>query len=115
MWDAPILPLVVAVPVYILIGFTILDIGRRSDLAVLRKGLWIIAVVVMPVVGTFIYLLARPFEDPAHVTLRGNERTHVIVALLEQHTAGSLSDDEFAIAKHRVFDDAVASHRPNSS
>ena len=115
MWDSPILPFVVAVPVFILIGFTILDTVRRPDLAVVRKGLWIIAVVVMPVLGTFFYLLSRPFEDPAHVTLRGNERTHVIVALVEQHAAGSMSDDEFASAKHRVFDEAAASHRAKRS
>ena len=114
MGDSWLVPFVVAVPAYLLIGYTIFDIVRRPNFAIIRKGVWIIAVVILPVVGTFLYLLARPFEDPAHVTLRGNDRAHAIVDLLAQHASGSISDDEFKSAKHRVFGDAVAAHRARS-
>lgn len=110
MWDSPIMPLTVAIPAFILIGFTIFDIVRRPDLAAGRKGLWVATVVVLPVLGTFLYLLARPFQDPAHLTLRGNERTHAIVSLLKRHAAGSISDEEFTAAKQRVFAEAAAAH-----
>lgn len=111
MEDLSVMPFVIAIPVYILIGLTIFDIVRRRDISTMSKALWIAAVVVLPVVGTFIYLLARPFVDPAHTTVRGNERTHAIVALVEQHEAGSIGDDEFAAAKHKVFEDAIAAYR----
>jgi hypothetical protein len=113
--DLSIMPFAVSIPIFVLIGFTIFDIVRRSDLAALRKALWMVAVIVLPVVGTFLYLLARPFQDPAHQTLRGNDRTHAIIALLQQHAAGSISDDEFASAKHRVFDEAMAAHRAKNA
>ena len=115
MGDIWVLPFVVAIPVYLLIGYTIFDIVRRSDLAGLRKALWIGAVVVLPVIGTLLYLLARPFADPAHVTRRGNDRSHAIVTLLSRHAAGAISDEEFATAKRRVFADAVAAHRARSA
>ncbi len=115
MTDLTLLPLVVAVPLFLLIGYTLLDIVRRADLSGIRKLLWAVLVVVVPVVGTFIYLVARPFRDPAHLTSRGNERTHKIVELIESHAAGSISDDEFATAKNRVFDEADAAHRARYS
>ena len=111
MWDAPALPFVVAVPLFLLIGYTLVDIFRRADLSGIRKALWAVLVIVVPVIGTFIYLVSRPFRDPAHVTLRGNERTHKIVELIGDHAAGAISDEEFASAKHRVFDEAVATNR----
>lgn len=111
MGDLPVLPFVVAIPVYLLIGYTVIDIVHRSDLAGLRKALWIAAVVVLPVAGTLIYLLARPFEDPAHLTRRGNDRTRAVVALLEQHASGSIGDAEFRTAKTRIFEESAAAHR----
>lgn len=110
MGNLPVMPFVVAIPVYILIGFTIIDVLRRPDLSAARKALWAAAVVVLPVVGTLIYFLARPFEDPAHEAVRGNERTQAIVALVEQREEGSIDEREFTDAKRRIFDDAMAAH-----
>ena len=113
--DLPIMPFMVSIPAFVLIGFTIFDIVRRSDLTAVRKALWIVAVIALPVFGTFLYLLARPFRDPAHQTLRGNDRTHAIVALLQRHAAGSIDEAEFASAKRRVFDEAMAAHRARNA
>lgn len=115
MGDLPLMPFVVAVPVYLLIGYSIVDIVRRTDLTAARKALWVVAVVVLPVVGTFLYLLARPFRDPAHSTMRGNDRTHAIIDLLAGHASGSISAEEFASRKRSVFEDAVASHRSKNA
>lgn len=114
MRDLSVLPFVVAIPVYLLIGYTIFDIVRRTGLTGTRRALWVVAVVALPVLGTFVYLLARPFEDPAQVTRRGNDRTHAIVALLAQHSSDSISDEDFAAAKRRVFEDAAAARRPDN-
>jgi hypothetical protein len=111
MGNLPILPFVVAVPAYLLIGMSIFEIVRRSDLGGSRKLLWVLAVVVLPVVGTFIYLLARPFVDPTHVTQRGNQRTHAIVSLVDRHEAGSLADDSFAEPKRGILAEAIVAHR----
>ena len=111
MTDFALLPVVVSVPLFLLIGFTLFDIVRRVGLSGVRKVLWAILVVALPIVGTFLYLMARPFRDPAHLTARGSERTHTIVELVEDHEAGSIGDEEFAAAKHRVFEAAVAANR----
>lgn len=115
MTDFALLPLVAAIPLLLLIGYTLFDIVRRTDLSWARKVVWAVLVVVLPVVGTFLYLVARPFRDPAHVTLRGNERTHAIVELIEAHATGSISDEDFAAAKRRVFAEAVAAHRADQT
>ena len=69
MSDIAILPLVISVPAFVLIGSTILDAARRPDLPALRKAGWIVITLVLPVVGSVLYLLARPFRDPAHTEL----------------------------------------------
>ncbi len=101
--------LVVSVPAIILIGFTVVDVVRRRDLSIGRKIIWLAAVVVLPVFGTFFYLLARPFPDPIMQRVERNDRTAQFVKLLDRRERGSLSGEELEEAARRLFGDKVAS------
>ncbi len=95
--------LVVSVPALILVGFTIFDAVRRRDLTAWRKALWLALVVVVPVLGTFLYLLARPFPDPITQGIDGNARTAEFVDLLERRERGDLHEDELRLQTQRLF------------
>lgn len=98
-----LLTLAVSVPAMILIGFTVFDVVRRPDLRVVRKVGWLALVVLVPVIGTLVYLLARPFPDPAQVPDLGNERTARLIELIGQRENRALSDAEFTEATIRLF------------
>lgn len=108
------LPFVVAVPAYLVIGFTIFDAVRRADLKTPRKVMWVAAAVLLPIFGTLLYLLNRPFRDPGHGVSQVNPRTIQLVALLERHESGAIEDAEFAQAKQRIFQEARESRVPNT-
>jgi len=95
--------LLVSVPAIILIGFTVVDVVRRPDLSVGRKVVWLAVVVVLPVVGTFLYLLARPFPDPITPRIEHNDRTAQFVDLLERRELGAVPDREFKATALRLF------------
>ncbi|MCP4967508.1 MAG: hypothetical protein GY926_20025 [bacterium] len=101
--DISLLPFVVSIPAVVLIGATIWDIVCRPDLAGWRKAAWAAVVVVLPVVGTFIYLLSRPFKDPAHAPRKGNQQSAELIAAITAHESGTLSDDAFRRAKNDMF------------
>lgn len=103
MGEFTLLPYVVAVPAYLVIGFTIFDAARRSDLVASRKALWIAVAAIVPILGTLLYLLNRPFDDPGRGPASMNARTTNLTALLEQREAGAIDDDAFALAKRRIF------------
>jgi hypothetical protein len=54
---------------FVLVLFVILwafvDNFRRKDHGGLAKAVWFIVIIFLPVLGTFIYLIARPSEVPA--------------------------------------------------
>lgn len=103
MGEISALPFVVAVPAYVVVGFTVVDAARRSDLATSRKAVWIVVAIVLPVLGTLLYLLSRPFHDPGLRPARVNASTEELIALLQQHATGAIDDNEFAAAKARIF------------
>jgi hypothetical protein len=97
------LPVVVSIPALILIGYAIADVLPRPDLALAKKALWLVLLVLAPVVGVLIYLVARPFDDPGGAPDEGNERTAELLALVIDHEGGKVTDIAFAVAKQRVF------------
>lgn len=101
--EISLLPFVVAVPAVVLIGATIWDIVHRADLAGWRKAAWTALAILVPVVGTFIYLLSRPFKDPAHAPRQGNQQTAELIEAITAHEDGTMSDDAFARAKRDLF------------
>ena len=107
MADIAVLPWIISIPAFVVIAVVIVDAARRTDLSGMRKALWIGAAVVLPVVGAFLYLLSRPFVDPAHTVVRGNKPTTDLIELLMQRGAGTIGDEDFEARKRRIFEEAT--------
>lgn len=62
IWELALL-LFVFIPMAILWFRTIMDIFDRRDLPTLSKGLWLLAVIAVPLIGVLVYLFTRPVTD----------------------------------------------------
>jgi hypothetical protein len=52
--------LLIWVPLVMLWGVALIDIFKRDDMGGATKALWIVIIFVIPWIGVFIYLIARP-------------------------------------------------------
>lgn len=107
--------LLIFVPLVMLWLFTLTDLSRRADLSGPAKGLWAVAVVLLPLIGMLVYFTTRP-DSPAIAPGAVPGKTGVedvtefdtminhVERLAELHEAGTLSDEEFAAAKARLID-----------
>jgi hypothetical protein len=66
-WHALMICLVV-IPVTVLWASCLIDIVLRSDLAGWHKALWVLFVLLVPLFGALVYLIARPALPPGWVT-----------------------------------------------
>ena len=55
-----ILLAVFVIPVLILWGYAIVSLVGRRDLAIGAKLLWLLAIVVLPLIGSILYFMLRP-------------------------------------------------------
>jgi hypothetical protein len=79
-----LLPVLIAIPLLIVAVLALVDLVRRPDLSTSSKAGWAVLIVVLPVAGALIYLVARPdqpgdrFETPGgmpHETAPGRQGT----------------------------------------
>ncbi len=119
-WDVFWL-LLIFIPLLLIWGFAIIDIFRRDDLSGWLKALWIVIVILMPFLGTLIYLIfRRPGATPQERRAM-DEASREFVAkyaptdtaqqlslLSDLHDRGKLTDAEFTAEKARVLDAARA-------
>lgn len=107
--------LVIFVPMIMLWLFTLGDLARRADISGLAKGLWAVAVVLLPVLGMLFYFITRPGEPEMHAdpAVRMSDMMaeaepastiDQLETLAELHESGTLSDDEFSSAKKKLLD-----------
>src|SRR4051812_22874507 len=114
-WDAFFL-LLIYVPLILIWGFAVFDIFRRDDLGGGSKALWLVAVVLLPFVGTLLYLLfRRPGGTPEErAALDTASRDFVaryspsssadqLTVLADLHDRGKLTDAEFTSEKARIL------------
>ena len=57
-----LLPTLIAIPLLLIWVLTVVDLLRRPDLGGGSKVLWAIGVLVLPVIGVIVYLVARPAQ-----------------------------------------------------
>ena len=104
--------LFVMVPLTIAWAFSVFDIFHRRDLSGLGKACWFGAVILLPWLGTFLYLLFRPRELPEEeiraqaAARRAYEKSLAadqIAKLAALHSQGELNDQEFAAAKAQLL------------
>ena len=60
-WDVFFI-LLIWVPLIMLWVFALVDIFQRADIGGGSKALWVAVVILLPFLGTLIYLIARPAE-----------------------------------------------------
>ena len=88
----------VALPYLGLLIWSIIEIGTRSDLHTARRIAWLALVVLLPVVGLAIYVVARP---PKGAQVSGGRpdvsNAEALVLLAERRQRGELNDDAYEI------------------
>jgi hypothetical protein len=102
----------VMVPLTIAWAFSVFDIFHRRDLSGLGKALWFGVVILLPWLGTFLYLIFRPRET-SEEEIRAQEAARraydkslaadQIAKLSALHTQGELNDQEYAAAKAHLL------------
>lgn len=101
------------IPLIMLWFFAIFDVFRRHDLSRAGKVLWIIAILVLPWIGTLGYLIVRPREawDSAsgygyagygYGGYMSTGQAGQMAALSRMHQSGKLSDEEYATMSSRL-------------
>jgi hypothetical protein len=119
-WDVFFL-LLIYVPLMLIWGASIVDIFRRDDIGGGRKALWLATVIVLPLLGTLIYLIARPAgatkSEREVLDLASREfvaryspdgEVQRLQVLADLHDRGKLTDEEFASEKARLVQPAPA-------
>src|SRR6476660_3253398 len=114
-WDVFWL-LLIFIPLLLVWGFAIVDIFRRDDLPGWLKALWIVCVVLVPFLGTLIYLIFRPpgatKEERDHIDQASrdfvqkytpSDTSRDLKVLSDLHDRGKLTDEEFAQEKARIL------------
>ncbi len=83
--------LLVFIPLLLIWAFALVDIFRRHDLAGWAKALWMLCVILLPFVGTLIYLVFRPHAENSALAL-----------LNDLHERGLLTDEEYTDERTRL-------------
>jgi hypothetical protein len=122
-WNAFFL-LLIYIPLLMVWGFAVLDIFRRDDIHGFAKAIWLVVVIFLPFIGTFIYLLMRPagatkeervaIEDASRNFVQKYSPTSAaeeIKTLADLHDRGKLTDAEFSIEKERLLGRVAAAAR----
>lgn len=85
----------IVIPVVALSIYSIVDLVRRSDVAGSHKAVWIVAVIVLPLVGGVAYLIFRPTR-PEDIRGFGHRRHQ------EQRTQHLLREGEEESSEERM-------------
>jgi uncharacterized membrane protein len=90
------------------------DIFRRHDLQGWKKAGWILLIIVLPLLGILIYLIARPKvtaqdvrmltqAEAAQQAAAGVSTADELAKLKDLHSKGVIDDDEFADLKKKAM------------
>lgn len=103
-------------PLAMVWAFALLDIFRRDDMGGGLKALWVATVILVPFLGTLMYLLfRRPGATPQEREMLDQasrdfvqkysptDTASQLQTLSDLHDRGKLTDDEFAAEKARLL------------
>jgi Short C-terminal domain/Phospholipase_D-nuclease N-terminal len=106
--------ILIYVPLVMLWVFALVDLARRADLSSLAKGLWAVAIVLLPIIGMLVYFITRPDDEGVPAAAVGNQQQNLsgdlsldkldeIEKLAELRDSGALTDDEFSTMKRKIL------------
>ena len=114
-WNAFFL-LLIWIPLVMVWSFALIDIFRRDDIGGFSKALWLLCVIALPFLGTFIYMIGRPAGATPDERFAMEAASREFVAqyapddsasqlktLADLHDRGKLTDGEFAAEKARLL------------
>jgi len=103
-------------PLALVWAMALADIVRRDDMSGWPKALWVVCVILVPFLGTLIYLVTRPrvatyeerlaLEDASRnsgTRYAPSDELSELTALADLHDRGKLTDSEFAAEKARLL------------
>jgi len=100
----------VGVPLFMTWIFAMVDLFMRPDLSGLKKVLWLMAILFLPLIGTILYFVFRPMElaprytygaglDPTTEALAYGPRldptTDRLSTLADLHDRGVINDEQY--------------------
>ena len=105
-------------PLCLVWGFALVDIFRRNDIGGFSKALWLAFVILVPFLGTIVYLYVRPVGATEQERVDADaanrefirryspeDRASQLETLAGRlHDRGKLTDAEFAAEKARILD-----------
>ena len=71
-----ILLLVFIIPVVILWGYAMVSLVGRRDLGVGAKLLWLVAILVLPIIGSVLYFMLRPAPQQQNRRAQARHQKH---------------------------------------
>ena len=88
-----------------------MDLFSRHDLSGWAKAAWTIGIIIFPLIGILIYLIARPKPTPEEVAeaqaaearAAGITAADQLTQLSALHDQGKLTDEEFAAEKKKLI------------
>jgi hypothetical protein len=97
--SGPVVLLVVGTPLLALWIYAVSEVIRRADLPSARKLAWVVALVLVPVLGLAVYVVVRPTRALyAERPTTGLSAAESIVRVAEQRQRGELTDAEYLVA-----------------
>jgi hypothetical protein len=106
--------LLIFLPLVAIWSFALVDIFQRRDMGGWSKALWVLCVLCLPFLGTFVYLVMRPRDPGATAGAYAVDGGYAAYAspsseaaelgvLADLHDRGKLTDVEFAKEKARII------------
>jgi phospholipase D-like protein/putative oligomerization/nucleic acid binding protein len=104
--------LLLFLPVAMLWALALIDIFHRDDIGGGTKVLWVVCVLVLPFLGSLIYLVTRPsgvtpqervYRAEREAEIREVDGVSQLSTLADLHDRGKLTDSEFAAEKARLL------------
>jgi hypothetical protein len=103
--------LLVFIPLVMLWIFALVDLFHRKELSGLAKALWVLAILLLPLLGMLIYFIARKptaeeeraMAEYAQGNAGGTNIADDLERLAALHDKGVLTDEEFATEKAKLL------------
>lgn len=105
----PVWVILVALPLLFLWIVGAVDVSRRRDMSALTKTSWVLVMLIVPILGLFVYFFARPHDAsvPSNQEATGQQASRSVASELEvleaKRESGTISEEDFQTQKLEVL------------